>query len=110
MKTSTFNWMRAVRGSQCSCSNMNVEIWENRGRRAISLAAALRTDCRGERRTYIYVCVCVYIYIYTCNMHIILYRLYRPRPRAIYYRNRRLCLGLYVRIYIKGMVTRQNIV
>ena len=27
--------MRAVRGSQCCCSNMNVEIWENRGKGAI---------------------------------------------------------------------------
>ena len=45
------NLMRAKIGSQCSSWNMKVEMWEYRGRRAISLAAALRTDCRGERRT-----------------------------------------------------------
>ena len=45
------NLMRAERGSQCSCSNMKVEMWEYRGRRAINLAAAFRTDWRGERRT-----------------------------------------------------------
>ncbi len=35
-----------AKGSQWRCSAMNVELRENRGTQAISLAAALRTDCK----------------------------------------------------------------
>lgn len=35
-KIRTLNCMRPERGSQCSCSATNIEMWENRGSRAIN--------------------------------------------------------------------------
>jgi len=45
------NCIRARRGSQCSSSNVYVEMWEYRGKWAISPAAVLRNNRVGERRT-----------------------------------------------------------
>jgi len=48
-KMRTLNHMWSERGSQWSCWAMNVEMWENRGRWTISLAAALSTARKGDR-------------------------------------------------------------
>jgi len=47
----TLSWIRGMSGSQWKWSNKKAGMWDARGSREISLAAAFRTDWRGERRT-----------------------------------------------------------
>ena len=86
-KMRTLKCIWSERGSQWSYSAMNVEMWDNRGRQAISLAAALSmqtVNLRGGRLPYknisknkkAYFCKILIEYIHTSCMYALIFALY----------------------------------